>query len=47
MKTNYLNYTVMAILAIGWIAIGTSCNTVRGVGKDVESTGEHIQRSTH
>jgi predicted small secreted protein len=25
----------------------TACNTVRGIGKDIEKGGEAIQRATH
>ena len=46
MRTNYKNPIIMALLALAWIAIGTNCNTVRGVGRDVEKTGQHIEHST-
>lgn len=35
----------MLMLAVWAIALG-GCNTVQGVGKDVEKAGEAIQRST-
>jgi predicted small secreted protein len=37
MKALYL-----AIVAIGVLAL-TGCNTIKGMGEDVESGGEHIQ----
>jgi predicted small secreted protein len=35
----------VACIAMAISAAG--CNTVRGAGKDVEKTGEGIQRATH
>ncbi|GMU91980.1 MAG: hypothetical protein AMXMBFR4_10380 [Candidatus Hydrogenedentota bacterium] len=37
-------YGVAAVLAFAIAA--QSCNTIRGVGKDVEAGGKAIQRST-
>lgn len=34
----------LSLLAIA--ALSAACNTVDGVGKDIESGGEHIQKST-
>lgn len=36
----------MAILAVLFSVTLTACNTVQGVGKDVEKAGEAIQKST-
>jgi predicted small secreted protein len=36
--------TVILLLAIAFAAAG--CNTVRGIGKDIEKGGEVIQKST-
>lgn len=38
---------LFALLAAGLLlmAAATSCNTTRGLGQDIEQTGENIQRS--
>lgn len=37
--------TLMALVAVGaMIALAVGCNTVEGMGKDIEGTGEAIQR---
>ena len=36
---------VVLMLTI-WAAVLAGCNTVQGIGKDVEKAGEAIQRST-
>ncbi len=33
-------------LILGILSVLSACNTVRGVGKDVEKAGEVIQKST-
>ena len=39
-------FFVLFLLASAVVAIAvTSCNTVRGVGRDVERTGDHIEHS--
>jgi predicted small secreted protein len=35
----------ITLLTIACIAIFCSCNTMHGVGKDVESAGESIQKA--
>lgn len=38
--------TLIALVALGtMIALATGCNTVEGVGKDVEGAGEAVQRA--
>jgi predicted small secreted protein len=37
---------VLIALAIGVVFSIYGCNTVRGIGQDMEKTGEAIQRST-
>ena len=38
---------IMAALAVMFIAsVCTACNTVRGMGRDVETVGEGIQDTT-
>ena len=34
---------VLLLASALWIAIGTSCNTWFGIGKDVEKAGENMQ----
>lgn len=34
---------LVLVLILGFIGTLTACNTVEGVGKDVESGGEHIE----
>lgn len=34
------------LMLVVWTVALTGCNTVQGVGKDVEKAGEAIQRST-
>ena len=42
-----LNPTFLKLVMVVVIGIGlTACNTVRGVGKDIEAGGEAIQRAT-
>lgn len=37
---------VLSALIIAFIAILSSCHTMHGVGKDIESAGESIQKAT-
>ncbi len=32
---------IISVLVL--VSVGTGCNTVRGLGRDVEKTGEHIE----
>lgn len=36
---------MMLLLALGSLSL-TACNTINGVGKDIEQAGEAIQKST-
>jgi predicted small secreted protein len=36
---------VITLLTIACIAFFSSCNTMHGVGKDIESAGESIQKA--
>ena len=38
--------TLLKLLALGAALALASCNTVQGVGKDIEKTGDAIQRSS-
>ena len=38
--------TVLALIAVLALLCSVGCNTVRGVGKDVESAGKVIQRTS-
>lgn len=35
------------VLLLGWMLFGaiSGCNTVKGVGKDIEKAGESVQRA--
>jgi predicted small secreted protein len=47
MKTSQKRLVLVLLASALWALAGTSCNTVRGFGRDVERTGEHIQSATH
>lgn len=36
---------IMLLLVLGSLSL-TACNTINGVGKDIEQAGEAIQKST-
>lgn len=38
---------VFALLTAATLFSAAGCNTVQGIGKDIEKGGEAIQRSTH
>lgn len=46
MKQSTLSITFLVIASAIWATVLIGCNTVRGVGKDVEKTGDNIQQST-
>jgi predicted small secreted protein len=46
MKQSTMTLTFLVLASALWATVFVSCNTVRGVGKDVEQTGDHIQEST-
>ena len=37
---------IVAVLLIGACLVAAGCNTIRGMGKDIEKGGEAIQKST-
>lgn len=37
---------IFAVLTLAAIVFATGCNTVAGIGKDIEKGGEAIQKST-
>ncbi len=44
---NALSSPLFRLLMVVVIAVGlTACNTLRGVGKDIEAGGEAIQKAT-
>ena len=45
MKTSLKRILLLLIPAL-WAVFGSSCNTVRGVGRDVEKAGDGIQNAT-
>ena len=38
---------IMMFIVLGCALVLTGCNTVQGLGKDLEKTGEAVQKSTH
>ena len=35
----------LLLVTLFWAAVGTGCNTTRGVGQDIERAGEKIQQN--
>jgi predicted small secreted protein len=46
MKTSPKRIALLLIATTVTLLGGTGCNTVRGVGRDVEAAGDGIQKST-
>ena len=46
MKTSPKRIALLLIASAITLLGSTSCNTVRGVGRDVEAAGDGIQKST-
>lgn len=46
MKTKYKTLFTFTLAALLFGMFAASCNTVRGVGRDVQRTGEHIQHGS-
>lgn len=46
MKQTTLSLIFLVIASALWASMIIGCNTVRGVGKDVEKAGDHIQHAT-
>jgi len=40
-------FVIFGTLLMAFVFSSVGCNTVRGVGKDIESGGKAIQRATH
>lgn len=47
MKTSHIRLLLVLLLAAFWMVAGTSCNTARGFGRDVEHVGGHIERAAN
>lgn len=45
MKRSSTLSRVLLALSLGLVALAAACNTVEGVGKDIEAGGEAIQRA--
>ena len=44
----FLNRTIrIIVLATALVVFGSACNTLRGMGKDVQRVGEKIQEWSH
>ena len=46
MKSTHKRLLLLALISALSALFGASCNTVRGVGRDVENAGHGIQKST-
>jgi len=46
MKKTPHHFILLLLVTALWSILGTSCNTIRGVGRDIERTGQHIERAT-
>lgn len=45
MKKSYIRIILLLVASALLSMVGTSCNTVRGVGSDVRHVGGHIERA--
>jgi predicted small secreted protein len=45
MKTSHKRLVLILLAAAVMSMIGTSCNTLFGIGKDVEHVGDHIENA--
>lgn len=45
MNTSHHRLIILLLVSVVYTMIGSSCNTMRGVGRDVESAGNHIQHA--
>jgi predicted small secreted protein len=45
MKSSPHRFILLLLVAALWTAIGSSCNTFRGLGRDIERTGQKIERA--
>ncbi len=45
MKTSLKRLALLLLASAVFTLIGTSCNTFRGFGRDVEHVGDHIERA--
>ncbi|TDU71454.1 putative small secreted protein [Prosthecobacter fusiformis] len=45
MKTSRQRIVLLVLISGLFAILGTSCNTTRGFGRDVQKTGRHIERA--
>jgi predicted small secreted protein len=45
MKTSQKNLILLILTSVLFAVVGTSCRTVQGFGRDVEHTGDHIEKA--
>ena len=38
---------MMIFVVLAYVSVLTACNTVHGIGKDMEKAGEAVQKSTN
>ena len=41
-----MSRALILLLIVAWSIVAGGCNTIRGIGRDIDSIGEAIQRST-
>jgi len=46
MKKSYKHIIILLVASTLWSLLGATCGTVNGVGKDVDSVGDGIQRAS-
>jgi len=47
MKHNSHSVLFLVVASMLWVIFGTSCNTLRDVGRDVRHAGGHIERAAN
>jgi len=47
MKINHSRLVLILVASALWAIAGTSCNTFRGLGKDIENAGSSVQKSAN
>ncbi|MEZ5384152.1 MAG: entericidin A/B family lipoprotein [Prosthecobacter sp.] len=45
MKSSQHRFVLLLLVSALWAVIGSSCNTFRGLGRDIERTGQKIERA--
>ncbi len=45
MKLTHHRFILLLLVSALWTVLGSSCNTFRGLGRDIERTGQKIERA--